>query len=139
MRREETKREEWRARISAVRQQSDILWLHLYCLNPACPVRHMKIEANDMDLLGDALLRFLDMELPRCPVCSNEKRRLELLGVQTKDAHENQERLSARGLVAVQMWERDHKGAIGFPADVLVDERLPPTPPGWWETKKGDA
>jgi hypothetical protein len=83
-----------------------------------------------------ALRTFLDQPVV-CPICHGSE--LGFYQLASPEDHEQWQFRQARKLVNWQMYRRDHAdqrardGFVSFPASVMGDDRLPPTPPGWWE------
>lgn len=114
--------------IAAARRRSELLVLRCYCENADCSVRQVKVRVKDLD--GDKRLG----QIPKCPLCSAPMNLHDALTFAEEDRHELR---NARGSVAVQMYERDHErgGIVATPASVFTDDRLPPTPVGWWDKR----
>jgi hypothetical protein len=124
------------ARIAAARARGYVLFLTLYCESSPCPARTIELAVKDHDSELLTLARTL-----RCPLCGRDF--LSLHKARTLREYEKEQRLSARGLVALDMWLRDQplsdrERAVAFPASILSDTRLPPTPPEWWERKEDE-
>jgi hypothetical protein len=108
-------------------------YLELYCHGEDCPVRTITLSLKDD---ANTLASFLDRPL-RCPICQSADVALEW--VRTMDEREDEWDRDARSSVNMQLWARDHRHEpfLSYPASVVGDERLPPTPPGWWEKNDG--
>ena len=124
--------EQLAAKLGAARQRS-APWafvgeLEMYCQNSRCPARTVTLFVKEHDSKTPDTLT--------CPAC---QRPLKVHHVETiGEVHRNAE-LDARQSVLVQMYDRDHATPDGFsltPAHVFFDDRLPPTPPGWWEHRQ---
>lgn len=108
------------------RSTSGLIWINAYCAATGCPVREVDIRVKDYDAELMPLLRRQEGVL--CPVCQTP---MQVHGAATLSEHERAAAMHARMSVNGQMYERDHSG-IGAPLRVLIDERLPPTPEGWF-------
>lgn len=106
--------------------QDPVLRVHLYCDDTVCPMREidcrMKDHDNDFELFNDDFPRGLV-----CPLCGTT---LKLHDVHTNSEDRRQRERNARVSVNQQMYERDYGPLV--PIQVLVDDRLPPTPSDWW-------
>jgi hypothetical protein len=113
--------------------QGHVEW---YCRVSACPVREVRVHLKDPDHELEAMLE--GRHPPRCPLCDTT---LALHHVQTAAEHTAAWEVAARCSVNTQMWWRDDPfGVQGLtPATVLADDRLPPTPAGWWDRHVTDA
>ncbi|GEM_PF-2976245 len=113
--------------IAAARERDPLLELEAYCRSTDCPAREVTIHAKDHD---DDLLPLLRRRGGlHCPICGGP---LKLHHAITFREAEARGRLAARGSVAVEMYARDHD-TLAVPMAVYLDDRLPPTPPGWWD------
>jgi hypothetical protein len=106
------------------------LVIELGCQNSDCPVREITFRLKDYNVTLASLLR----SPVTCPICHTSE--LALHSVRTfKEVEDDWDR-RARACVNGQMWARDHSLDPAFPVYDMAracDERLPPTPPGWWE------
>lgn len=114
------------AAIARRREADYLLHLEAYCRVPECPAREVRVHLKDYDQTLLPLLR--KRRGLRCPVCGG---RLALHSIQDRDQEQQVRHLEARWSVNAQLWERDH-GPV-FPVAALCDDRLPPTPPGWFD------
>lgn len=96
-----------------------ILFIEVYCVNSDCAVRKIELHIKDYD--GD-FSEQLRAHPPTCPVCNSQTR---LHWVRTLDEENAEQYRTARCLVNVQMYERDHPGDPCVPAGVFCDDRLP--------------
>jgi hypothetical protein len=103
-----------------------LFFLELYCDAPDCAFRQVRISVKDYD--SDKRLRVKFSGLP-CPLCGHL---LKLHYAMDPREHMNEREKEARSSVACQMWVRD-SGEDGIPLVLFLDDRLPPTPKGWWE------
>jgi len=95
-----------------------------YCTNSNCMAREIRVHLKNHD---DPLLE----HAVRCPMCRS---RLKLHWVRTYREEAIEEDKVARRLVNMQMHYRDYPERLGvISAAVLCDDRLPPTPPGWFD------
>lgn len=113
--------------VAAARRHDPVLELEAYCEAGGCPARETTIHVKDYD--EDLLTLLRARRGLRCPVCGAP---LKLHHAITFREAEAQRRLEARGSVAVEMYARDHD-TLAVPMAVYLDDRLPPTPPGWWD------
>jgi hypothetical protein len=110
-----------------VRHGTDLPFLgeiEVYCQHADCPIRTVTLYTKERDSPTPAALH--------CPAC---KKPLKLHHVHTLDEVERECARDARWSVASQMYSRDHPSPDGFgvvPGTVFLDDRLPPTPEGWW-------
>lgn len=112
--------------IEEARHREDVLYLEVYCRNSRCPLREMRLHCKDYE--GTLIDWLYKNEGIRCPFCEKV---LALHWVRTATEMGAVEGQDARSSVNAQMYQRDH-GEFGVPASVLMDERLPDTPPGWF-------
>jgi hypothetical protein len=97
----------------------------LYCESPSCSAREVTILIKDDDeMLLDSQREFV------CPICREP---LKFHVVFTRSEHAAAENRDARRSVNTQMFARDQNGETGIPIAISVDDRLPPTPDGWWD------
>jgi hypothetical protein len=116
------------ARVREAREKNYLLTIRAYC-EGYCPARTFEIEIKDHD---DQLLEMVRKGL-RCPVCGT--RRVAVHAVLTAEERSARSAASARAAVNAQMYTRDHTAPgnlVVIPASRLGDDRLPPTPAGWW-------
>lgn len=98
-----------------------------YCEEAECPVRDFDIKLKHVDEID--LVRAL-----ACPWCGSL--RVSVHGAETLDEREASLNRNARERVNVQMLQRDRPAPGGLHVMTIgefTDDRLPPTPPGWWE------
>jgi hypothetical protein len=108
--------------------------VHAYCESERCAVRLVEVTVK---------LHAGGPKLPqqwRCPACAST---LTVHEVQSAAEYDRQQAKDARGSVAIAMYLRDQRRTRApgvdprwltmYPLSVLLDERLPPTPPGWWD------
>lgn len=113
--------------IAAARRRDPVLELEAYCEAGDCPARVTTVRVKDYD---EELLPLLRARRGlRCPICGGP---LKLHHAITIDEAAAQRRAAARASVAVEMYARDHD-TLAVPMAVYLDDRLPPTPPGWWD------
>lgn len=105
-------------------------WITIYCERFACAAREIHIRTKDHGteepILGEAL---------RCPICGSHV--VSIHSVLTDDEQAAVDAEDARRQVNTQMFVRDRIASGDMlpltPVTVLLDDRLPPTPPGWWD------
>ncbi len=115
------------ARIRETRRRNSHLTIYAYCEEEDCPTRGVQICVKDYD---DELLPLLRRSGGlRCPICGSF---LELHEVLTVDEAVEAEKELARLSVAIQMYSRDFETPI-LPGSIFTENRLPPTPEGWWD------
>jgi hypothetical protein len=122
--------DQWR-RIEAARAEHYQVFFEFYCRNQDCAVREVEVRVKDYD--GD-LLSALKGRRPTCPLCAYP---LALHNVAGGPSYRRQEDADARRSVNAQMrlrdLERDAPGHLhALRATEMIDERLPPTPDGWF-------
>jgi hypothetical protein len=105
----------------------------LYCEREGCPVRTIEISVKDTQGL---LIERLRHQALHCPICHGAA--LSVHEVLTLDQSGARDAREARESVNTQMWQRDHAidsnpWSRAVPVAVLLDDRLPPTPEGWFE------
>ena len=121
--------------IQHIRKTADqgrgLLRFEAYCDQSSCPAREIRVDVKDYD---KNLITHLEADGLRCPICREE---LKVYAVATKEDAAAADNRVARSLVAQQMYVRDHQGGasslVTMPTTVQCDERLPPTPKGWWK------
>jgi hypothetical protein len=107
--------------IMAVRSQTPLITVELYCEAEDCSAREIKVRIKDYDsTLHKANLR--------CPLCGSVPKLHYAIDRETD--RKRYERACREG-VAVQMYKREHGACVPF--SVLGDDRLPPTPGGWFD------
>jgi len=113
--------------IASARRRDPVLELEAYCEAGGCPARVTTVRVKDYD---DELLPLLRRRGGlHCPICG---RPLKLHHAFTLGEAVERRRAAARASVAAEMYARDY-GALAVPMAVYLDDRLPPTPPGWWD------
>jgi hypothetical protein len=127
------------AALARARQEDVMLAIEGYCTDPECPTREVEITVKDH--YGDLVAMVERRGGLHCPVCGG---RLKLHWVATRQQYAEQRDEDARCDVNAQMYRRDQQAAGANAALVafttmarLVDDRLPPTPPGWWDKEGG--
>lgn len=113
-------------RIREARARDYQLVIEGYCEAADCPARESRIAIKDHD---ETLLPLLERRGLSCPVCGG---RLKLHCVAARDDAQLRDDADARVSVALQMYRRDFPDALAVSMAVLSDDRLPPTPAGWW-------
>jgi len=113
--------------VAAARRRDPLLELEAYCESSRCPARVTTVRVKDYD--EDLLPLLRRRGGLHCPICGGP---LRLHHAFTLGEAEERRRLEARGSVAVEMYARD-RDALAVPMAVYLDDRLPPTPPGWWD------
>ena len=103
------------------------LMAEAYC-DGDCPLREVTIHVKDHD---KQLLRLLKSHGLTCPLCGHE---LKLHWVRTGREDQRHRDEDSRCSVNAQMYRRDTDG-FSIPCSVLCDDRLPPTPDGWFSTR----
>jgi hypothetical protein len=106
--------------------------LRLYCEGDDCPARTIEIA---LKATQGALIERFRRQVPRCPIC--HRATLSVHEVLTLEQSEARDDRAARESVNTQMWQRDHAvdddpWSRAVPVTVLLDDRLPPTPEGWF-------
>ena len=106
-----------------------LIYLEGYCRNSSCSIREIEIRVKDHERT------FLNEQSRlRCPVCYVS---LTLHWVRTAHEHTLVGEQFARMNVNEQMYVRDlGPGLHPVGADVMCDDRLPPTPDGWFDIHK---
>ena len=107
-----------------------MLCIEGYCENPDCPARQVTVDIKDHD---HELLPLLKRNGLTCMVC---KAPLSFNRAETLGDNGRRRSHEARCSVSRQMYSRDYadnSGLCALPMTVFGDDRLPPTPPGWWD------
>lgn len=118
--------------ISDAREHDYQLYIEAYCRND-CPVREVQVRVKDHDR---ELLAMIGANGLLCPVCGGA---LALHHVMDTNGRRASEAVAARLSVNAQMYERDQRARnpeqtlVAIPASVLFNNRLPPTPDGWFK------
>jgi hypothetical protein len=99
--------------------------LTFYCDNTDCAGREVVVNVKDDD--GTLVAQLARSQT--CPLCGKA---LETRGVATIAQYDANAAHTARCSVNTQMYVRDQGGAAFVPGSVYLDDRLPPTPEGWW-------
>lgn len=105
-------------------EQSALLTLHGYCDESSCAARQVRIEVKNDD--GD-VADILERRGLTCPLCG---RALMFDGAFSGPRQREKDDQEARCSVNQQMYTRDHGPAV--PIAGALDDRLPPTPEGWF-------
>lgn len=115
------------------RESSSILHMELYCENAACPAREIEIYLKDHDTTLIGMVRARGGM--SCPVCSAQ---LKIHWIQDPYGYARSRERSARESVNCQMYVRDFcdPDLPVITGDVMGDDRLPPTPEGWFRTRR---
>jgi hypothetical protein len=118
------------AEIRTKRARHYVLYLEGYCRGH-CAVREVTLHIKDLD---DELLAALSNRALTCPVCGGG---LVVHWTRTAEEQAAEEETEARRSVNSQMrardFRRDHgRGLFSESAAELLDDRLPPTPDGWF-------
>lgn len=108
------------------------LYIETYCRNDICCGREILIRIKDYD---KSLVRQLSGGGFDCPICGQT---LALHWIQTAQERDASEAREARSLVNHQMHVRDEqkrtgKSLVVVPLSLDGDDRLPPTPSGWFD------
>lgn len=108
-----------------------LLYVEAYCRSTFCCAREVEILLKDYDREAVGLMRRSGF---KCPVCGEGSLTVHNIltarGKSALDAHE------ARMSVNRQMLARDREGEgrhVFFSGPEFCDDRLPPTPPGWFD------
>lgn len=109
----------------------DLIVVRLQCGNQDCAVREIKVRCKDYD----GTLLPLRPGKPTCPFCGTSD--VSVHNVRTFREDDAASDVAARERVNLQMWLRDNQPAesnrpVCFSAERAMDDRLPPTPDGWW-------
>lgn len=117
--------------VESARARGSLLVVQLYCEAPSCPVRELELLIKDYD---HTLLDRLHEHGLRCPVCRRHS--ITVHWARTVAEDDQVRKQEARVSVNLQMRGRDRgddpRMTTFSPAD-LLDDRLPPTPPGWFK------
>jgi hypothetical protein len=97
-----------------------------YCNSQGCPGRQLSMVVKDYD---DELVKLLRRRGLRCPLCSKPMLFDGVLGLSEYRARDEH---AARVSVNQQMFIRDAGGFPVLTEGLLRDDRLPPTPEGWF-------
>jgi hypothetical protein len=102
-----------------------VLIVEVVCCAPECCAREIRVRLKNH---GTGLPGSV-----RCPICGGTQ--LALQSIRTFVEDERTRDRAARARVNWQMYGRDHavNGIAAIPFSILKDDRLPPTPAGWWE------
>jgi len=115
----------------AKRKHDYQLVLEIYCSQSGCSVREITIHVKDHDKTFVPHLRKRSLV---CPVCGGTN--IIVHGLETALEAERQDDASARHSVNRQMLTRDRmaqgEDCAFLTAAEFGDDRLPPTPPGWF-------
>lgn len=108
-----------------------ILHLEIYCESSMCDARAITLLLKD----NDDLVEHLRAREWTCPICGEPAK---LHGFTDMKGAEHMEEKEARISVNLQMRKRDHLRRTGeelttFNVTELLDDRLPPTPVGWFD------
>lgn len=114
--------------VGAARELDGLLYIEAYCQNPSCAVRDITIHIKDHDA---TIVRDVSVRGICCPVCNGIT--TVHFAITSRTHHERGEQL-ARWSVNEQMYVRDHchSGLVVMPVSAMNDDRLPPTPDGWF-------
>ena len=117
--------------IAKARETTGLLYLELYCDKSACPAREIHLRVKDHD---KAFVETVRRRGLCCPICGAPAK---MHWIRTDAAQDSADRLEARSSVNMQMYVRDYceDGFPVLPGDVIGDDRLPPTPDGWFGAK----
>lgn len=105
-----------------------VIWVEGYCQSSDCPGREVRIKIKDHD---GVFLQMFERSGLVCPICQGK---LKLHWALTLEEKNTRDERDARGSVNVQMFLRD-KQTMFFPLSIMLDERLPPTPEGWFDKR----
>lgn len=120
-------------KIRQARSQSELLVIEAYCRSTECSAREVRIRVKDHDetLVADVEREGFGLT---CPVCG---KRLAVHWIRDFQTDEEDRDRDARARVNMQMYARDQRNRgdnlVVFPSHVICDERLPPTPDGWFD------
>jgi hypothetical protein len=87
----------------------------LYCRNPECSARGVRVEIKEHD--GPTA-----PPRPACPFC---RRPLSLHHVLTREERLDADETAARGSVNAQLYRQRHGDEAAVPIEVLLDDSLP--------------
>jgi hypothetical protein len=111
-------------KLGEVRERSPLLVIEVGCRSSECPARETKTTVKDFD---GQLLELVRTRGLRCPVCGGAT---VLHWARTGNEQHRIKEHNARVSVNAQMYSRDYSGMVNLAA---IDDRLPLTPPEWWE------
>lgn len=117
--------------VSKARESDSILSLELYCDESGCPAREIRLLVKDHDSTFVNLIKRQGGF--RCPLCASPAK---MHWVRTARQEAIEKEHSARCNVAMQMMRRDRTpdgGLFVMSASEVCDDRLPPTPDGWFK------
>lgn len=109
--------------IREARARSPLLHFEFYCQSD-CGCREVHVYVKDYD---NDVLEKISRKWPVCPMCRSS---LKFHWVKTAAEQEASTEQMSRCSVAYQMY-RAAKGPV-VPTSVLLDDRLPPVPDGWF-------
>ncbi len=112
--------------IQHARRQHALLMVELYCENPACSAREIQVRIKD----HDDLLKHKTPALT-CPFC---QRPVKVHWAMPRREWTDEQDRQARMNVNMQMYVRDKSPMV--PAMLMMDDRLPPTPAGWFDVRE---
>jgi hypothetical protein len=119
--------------VVAARRQNALFHIEGYCDGTRCPAREVRLWLKDYD---DEAIALIARHGLLCPLCGAV---LTIHGVRTRNEQHRHAETRARMSVSEQMYRRDQaatdqveRGIVLTPLRVLLDDRLPPTPAGWW-------
>ena len=105
--------------------------IELYCQNSRCVARTVRVVVKEYDTQTPHTLT--------CPACQQT---LKVHQILTFTELHRKDEVRGRQSVNVQMYSRDHQKPDVLslvPVSVFCDDRLPPTPAGWWNRPKADG
>ena len=119
--------------VVAARRQDALFHIEGYCDGTRCPARDVRLCLKDY---ADQAIALIARHGLTCPLCGAA---LKVHGVWTRNEQHRHAEARARMSVSEQMYRRDQaatdqveRGIVLTPLRVLLDDRLPPTPAGWW-------
>lgn len=124
---------------ATAREQDYLLTYEIYCdgVSDGCPAREITIQIKDHDR---TLVKLIKRQGGfRCPLCGGFAK---MHWVRTATAERADNERLARCSVNMQMLRRQraHPGDIFFmSASEVLDDRLPPTPDGWFKPSSLDG
>jgi len=119
-------------RVAEQRDEGYQVMAEAYCDSPRCPVREVELHIKDYD--NELVALTAKRGWWSCPVCSEP---LKLHWAMGPKQYSEQERERARWSVNEQMrtrdlHQRDPDALVVMDARDICDDRLPPTPEGWF-------
>lgn len=114
--------------ISEARERDSLLYVEFYCDTSAdCAAREITVHVKDYDR---TFVKSVISMVPVCPICRSP---LKVHWVSSAREYVEVQERQARVSVNIQMRHRDNGDALRVEcASWYSDDRLPPTPEGWF-------